>query len=199
MLHEIGVELQAALAAAGCPYRVFDGPIRTTDANFRDRIVLEHDEQGADSFAMRHNTARNPRAFFARGMACKLTIYAASPKAGALEYEHRRQVEHVLDIVVVSLQEIAKGRQNLWTPKSGRFLKPDEWKTTDTLPGVAYEFKFDFDRGIVKRTWVGDAEPTTTIVEGEIQSKTEVSIAGDPANTDMTVVPSDAEVSCGGE
>lgn len=164
MLHEIGVQLQAALNAKSCSFRVVDGPeIRKTTTFARERIVLEHDMSAGDTFAPRHRADVNPRTRMVRNMGAKLTIYAQHPAPGSAYWEHKRRAEHVLDLTLIALDVIAKERQNIFAPKSGKFVFPDDLEKSETPGGAVYEFFFTFDRGVADRKWDGTALPTAVI------------------------------------
>ncbi len=155
MLHEIGVELGAALAAQGCPLRVVDGPEATKTTTWaRERIVIEHDD--GDGFAPVRSQHRNPKFRMVRNVAAKVTVYAKSPAEGAMDWEHRRRAEHVLDLVLVALEKVLVARKNGWTPKGGAFIKPDDLQNSEVAGGAVYELKFTVERGVFEQKWNGD-------------------------------------------
>jgi hypothetical protein len=198
MLHEIGRELGAVLAANGCPFVVVDGPEQVTAATWgRRRIVIEHDA-GGDSFSAPRNATRNPRIYQVRNIGVKLTIYAQSTATGARPFEHRRLAEQVLDQVVVALTDIAAVRRNAVKFTGGKFIQPADLDKSEFPPGVAYELTFTFDRGITGVTWAGAAEPETTITPGRVKSITKVSRVGTPDNdNNPNTPPPTAEIACG--
>ena len=164
MIHEIGVQLDAALGTKGVPFKVVDGPeFRTTTTFARERVVIEHDPKG-DSFAPRHNAAQvNPRIRLTRVIGVKVTIYAQHPYKGAAYFEHKRRAEHVLDLVLIALDVIAKARKNILTFTSGKFVYPDDMKASETMGGAVYELLFTIDRGVADCNWDGTAQPEVTI------------------------------------
>lgn len=179
MLHEIGVELHTALAAKGAGgFPVIDGPERRETTTFaRERIVIEHDEQGADSFNAPIKSNPNPEMSWDRIIACKLTIYVKEPAKSATEWEHRRRANKLLDLVLVAMRAIAVGRKNFFSPRSGKFLLPTDLKQGETPGGAVYELKFTFSRGIADHKW--DGTP----------AQKEVTITGD--NTGVSIVNTD--------
>lgn len=197
MIHELGVELQAALVALGCPLPVVDGPENTKSTTYaRERIVLEHDEKG-DSFGPVRTQHRNPKSRMTRIMGVKATIYAKHPYAGALEFEHRRRANHALDLVLVALGNAAAARHNVYTPTAGRFITPEDLAGSERVQGAAYELTFTIDRAVEARTWAGAAGEEVTVIEGMITSTTKVS--GNAADDDDNPynVPASAETACG--
>lgn len=163
MIHDIGVEVAAHIAANGCPFPVIDGPeVRGTNTFSRERVVIEHDPAG-DSFLPRHQTDRNPRTRLTRVVGDKITIYAQCPNKGANYWEHIYRAEHVLDMVLIALDVVAKKRANLFVPRSGKFVLPDDLKPSETPGGAVYELLFTFDRGVAHRTWAGGILPTAEI------------------------------------
>lgn len=195
MIHEIGTEIQAAIQARGCPFFVVDGPEREKAATWgRERIVIERDPAG-DSFSPMKGSHRNPRRYIIRNIGCKITIYAQEPAAGALEFEHYRRAEHVLDFVLVALDDVATVRNNGFDYKGGKWLAPDDLAKSETFGGAVYELSFTFERGVRAETWEGAARPT---VAGSMRNTTKVSLKGGADDdNDPNTVPASAETSCG--
>lgn len=158
MLHEIGIELGAALAAQGCPFKVFDGPERTQTTTFaRDRIVIEHDD--GDAFTAVRGQRANPKHRMTRNVAAKITIYAQVKAAGSLDWEHRRRAEHVLDLVLVGLEKVILARKNGLSVKSGRFFVAEDLKKSESIGGAAYELKFTVERGVFEQKFDATIRP----------------------------------------
>lgn len=196
MIHEIGRELEAALLAQGCPFKVVDGPEATAPVTYRDsRIVIERDEAAGDSFVLPASQTINPKMYAVRNIAVKITIYAQSAAAGAVPFEHRRRVERVLDMVIISMIEIAAIRKNGIKFTGGRFVQPTDLEKSEAIAGATYELKLTFERGVTKKTWAGAIQPEFTIVVGTIQNSTAVSRAfGPDDDNDPNTPPAIAEI-----
>jgi hypothetical protein len=196
MMHEIGLELSAELAAKGCPYSVIDGPENFGTVTWgRPRIVIEHDD---DAFSFVRSQRPNPKQRHTVRCGYKLTIYAQSTKSGAQWFEHLRLAEHVRDMVLVAMDRVAAARKNEWEPKSGKFITPDDLTGAEIAAGAVYQIAFTFDRGVQDVTWAGAAKPETTLGVGGMRSTTKVSRSfetDDDGNT--TTAPASAETSCG--
>src|SRR5579872_2411312 len=81
MIHDVGADLLEQLQANACPFPVIDGPeFRPTTTFARERIVIEQDMSGGDSFTSRRQADTNPRTWLTRNTGVKLTIYAQCPK-----------------------------------------------------------------------------------------------------------------------
>ena len=194
MIHEIGRELLAELRVQGAPFIVIDGPEPTKTVTWgRERIVLEHDDGGSDSFARPRTQSVNPKRRYTRSAAYKLTIYAQSPAPGASVFEHRVRVEKALDVAVCALELIAARRKDHFEPTGGKLVTPPELADSERPNGAAYELKFTFDRGVAQSTWAGAKRPEATLGVGGLRSTTKVS-GGTGTDTD---VPGSAETSCG--
>ena len=166
MLHEIGVDIAARLAAKGCPIKVVDGPEPTeSTAHTHERIVIEHD---GDAFSFARSQHRNPRAAATRNIGGKITIYANSPSPGALDWEHTRRAEVLLDMVLVALRYVSSVRKNGLTLKAGRFVKLPDQEKSDKQAGAVYELTFSIERAVVEKTWAGAIRPEATIGPGGI-------------------------------
>lgn len=196
MIHEIGVEVQAFLAAKGFPYEIVDGPEDTTTATWgRSRIVIEH---ATDAFGPpRSQGGTAPRRRTAR-CGYKATIYAQSDVAGPQPFEHRRLCELMRDQFLVAMDYVASTRQNDWAPTSGQFITPPDLVGSEAQGGAVYELAFTFDRGIQDVTWAGATAPTYTLAGGTVKSTTKAFATGTTlAGADPSQAPASAEKSCG--
>lgn len=165
MLHRIGVQLQSMLQARGCPIPVVDGPEGSQTATFgRERIVLEHQPNG-DRFVATQSQRPNPVHRMVRNVGAKITIYAQSPRAGALEIEHKSRAEQILDLVLVGLGDCAATSTifNVWEPTGGGFFVPPDLAGSDRPGGAAYELALTFARAVREKAWDGSIAEEATI------------------------------------
>lgn len=178
MIHEVGRELEVRLRVKGCPLSVIDGPEgRGTTTGARERIVIEHD--AGDRFKAPMSQHRNPKHVLTRSIACKITIYAQSGRAGAQPFEHRRRAEHVLDLVLNALEYVAKIRKNAWAPTGGAFIQPDDLVKSEIQVGAVYELTFEFDRAVQDRDWEYDAAPEAELQHATISGTPDLTFAAD--------------------
>lgn len=154
MLHEIGVELQNELKAKGCPLKVSDGPEFETTTWGNDRIVIE--PSGGDSFQAPHIAqapSTNPKARSVRDIGVQIRIFAHVEKAGAQVFEHRRLVDHALDLVIWALSRVVAKRKNRLVLRSGDYHVPRDLAKSDNPAGAAYELHVTIDRAVQDLTW----------------------------------------------
>src|SRR5665213_2956662 len=165
MIHEIGVELQANLQAAGCPLKVIDGPEPTETTTFgRERIVIAHDPDG-DTFRPVTGSKMNPLYRGNRNIGVIITIYAQEPKTAPMPFEHRRRCELFVDMVYCSLYEVIKVRKNQYTIRSGKLYVPKDLENSEIQGGYAYDLKFTVERGIFKAHFNGTIAPQVSVSE----------------------------------
>lgn len=174
MLHEIGRELEARLVSRGCPFKVIDRET-TKPTAYRNVIVIEHDDDAGDSFSPPVSQSRNPKRRWMHSPAGKITIYAQSTRAGALEFEHRRLAWQVLDLVTVAMDEVIAERRNRWRPTDGRFVPIDDLQRSERQGGAKYELRFTIDRAVHVETWSREFLPEGTVTG--IRSTTRVGLA----------------------
>jgi hypothetical protein len=180
MMHEIGREMLTELRARSCPFDVVDGPEDAKTATWgRERIVLE--EFGDDSFQGPLSHHKNPKQPAALVIGGKATIYAKSPRAGALPWEHRRRARKVMRMVVGALRKVLVARKNPVSFTGGGFFVPEDMADTERAGGAAYALTFEFVTGVPDITFAGDADPEVEIggVDGvEINTTRIASING---------------------
>lgn len=157
MIHDIGIALQAELRTIGyLSATVVDGPETTAQAGRgRERIVIEHD-LGADTFSHARSQRPNPVHRATRGVATVFTVYAQSPKAAAQDFEHRLRAEHIVDLVIVALGNVAAQTvpiYNVWEPKGGGFIIPADLEGSPRWGGAVYELRVEFSRAIKVQNW----------------------------------------------
>lgn len=194
MIHEIGVELQAALRPKGCPFPVLDRESTATATN-RNAIVLEHDRDASDTFGPVVSQSINPKQRAIRYVAAKLTIYAQSTRDGAKLFEHERVAASVIDQVYVGLEKVIRARKQRFTIKDARFVTPPDLEGTERFGGVMYVMKLAIARGVNDVTFAGDALPEFTVPADGMTSTTKVSYANGQIQDEP---PPDAETACGG-
>lgn len=157
MIHDIGVALQAELRDLGyLSATVIDGPETTAQAGRgRERIVIEHD-LGADTFSHARSQRPNPVHRATRGVATVLTVYAQSPKPAAQDFEHRRRAEHIVDLIIVALGNVAAATSpifNVWEPKGGGFVIHADLEGSPRWGGAVYDLRVEFSRAIKVQNW----------------------------------------------
>lgn len=195
MIHEIATEIGAELVARGCTLLVVDGPEGAAQAAnyWPERIVVEHDLDGTDSFAAPMSQRVDPRQTFTRWIAVKATVYAQAAEGAATVWEHRRRAEHALDMLVAAMRAVCMKRHNGLELTGGRFVTPDDLAASTTPAGAVYELKAKIARGMpAAATWDTATRPTATVggLDGvTITNRTE-------ANTPGNSAP--AAIGCGG-
>jgi hypothetical protein len=143
------------------------------------RIDFERDKRVPDAFYPFPGGQRNPRATGVRGVAVVATIYGQSSKRGARAAEHQRDCDQLLDALLVELREWSvEARAGEPEIVSGRLLGPDDFTGVDMPQGAAYELHFRIPRAILRRDYIGDAEPTGTIASSAVFSPVRVSLDG---------------------
>ena len=193
MIREIGVELQAELREMGVPFPVINGPEPTNPATTfgRERIVIEYDVDGKDSFERPPTLSRNPSRRYVSSEACKVTLFVQSNVAGANVFEHRRKAKALRDRVICALELVCAkrdGRVSAFVLSGGGFITPTDLEGAPIPGGAAYELTFGFPRAIESRKWTGEARPEGNITA--IGSTTKVFQPGDNAGA--------GETACGG-
>ena len=196
MIHEIGVELRAALVANGCPVPVVDSTDLSergqANAVPRERIVVGRVIGEPEPIVGPKGTGRNPLHIRDRHLAAKVTIWAQSPRPGALSFEHERRCDTIIDQVIGQLVKVLSARKNSYEIGAGRFIEPVDAKGSEIPNFAVYEIPFVVGRAVEMRTWAGAAAAEATLggVGGiTLTSRTTTSLSGDD--------PPAAETACG--
>lgn len=162
-IHDVAVALRAYLVTQGCPFDVVDGPEPPTTTWGRERIVVEHDVAGKDSFSLARGLHINAKHRKTATDAYKLTIYARSSVGGGKPFEHRSRAKLVRETVIVGLDYVAAVNKNRWNPTSGGFVTPPDLAASELPGGAAYELKFTYDLPIRVVTFAQAARPEGTL------------------------------------
>lgn len=183
MIHEIGVELRAALVANGCPIPVVDGPEKASNTVPRERIVIERDFGQPEPVMAPKGTGRNARHIFDRHLQAKVTIYAQAPGAGSTHFEHLRRADAIADEVLFGLAKVLTSRKNSgFRMGAGRLVEPLDAKGSELPNFAVYELTFTAPRAVDGSTWAGVVATEVALggVGGvTIGNITRVSSAGD--------------------
>lgn len=204
MIRELAREVTEILRQRSIPIEVFaDEPVGAASTTFaRERAVLEHAEgPGADRFEPVRSQRSRDSHYFTRTVGYTLTIYAKSPKEGALSWEHKRRANDFLDQILIAFSDVAATRRNEFAPLGGGFVPSDDLEGSEHPGGARYVLALTFTRAVIPRTWKGELAPTATFGDGTnpsdvtIGSVTRVSYA--EANTDTSAPPVGADTNCG--
>lgn len=165
MIFDLAKRVKATLQEKNCPIPVVLDPEKSKSTGYYpERIVFEHDLRGSDSFdAPKSQSPRTSECHYTRTVAAKATIYARSPRAGSVLFEHRERLEAVLDMVLVALRKNVTGTKRFWSPKSGGFFVPADLEGSDAHAGAAYELKFEIERPVLETDWDGSAKDEATV------------------------------------
>lgn len=151
MIHEIGRELEAQLLAKGCPFKVIDRET-TKPTSWRNVIVIE---RRSDATGPARTQSINPKRYYTRYIGAKVTVYVQSTKSGALEFEHERIADRVVDLVQVALRKIAADRKQPIAFGRSELVKIPDLEASERLGGAVYELEFTVERSVADRTWTG--------------------------------------------
>lgn len=182
MIHEIAQEVAVRLAAASCPIPVVDGPEATASAlGTRERIVFAPGDAD-DSFGPPNKSNQSPGQRMIRRCPVRVTIYARSPSAGALPWEHRNRADLILDKVLVALDYVlnVRGHSSTWPLiRGGRFVPIADTEKSERPACAVYELDFVHERAIDSTPWDGTEPTEFALASGTIASVTRVSVDGD--------------------
>lgn len=160
MIHQIGRELEAKLLAKGCPFKVVDRET-TKPTAWRNVVVIE---ETGDTYVPARSQSSNPKRYLDCVTGAQLTVFAKSPKSGAIEFEHRRLARKVVDLSLVALRTIRAERfSGAITIGAGKFVPVEDLTGSEVLGGVAYVLPFTFERGVLDVTYAGAAADEFTI------------------------------------
>lgn len=151
MIHQLGRDLEAKLVAKGCPFKVVDREA-TKPTAWRNVIVIE---ETGDTFGPARSQLTNPRRYYTGNIGAKLTIYAQSMKAGALEFEHRRLARSVVDLVLVAIRTICAEWPTGLAIGVGGFTTIADLEKSERQGGAVYELEITVERGIFDTTFAG--------------------------------------------
>lgn len=204
MIRELAREVNAILKSKSIPIEVLvDEPANASATTFgRERAVFEHAEgAGADRFGPVRSQRTRDMHYATRTVGYSLTIYAKSPKQGALSWEHKRRANDFLDQLIVAFTDVCAVRKNEISFLGGGFVPSTDLEGSEKPGGARYVLALQIDRAVIPRTWDGELAPTARFGDGtggtvSIGSTTKVSSA--EANPNTSEPPPGAETNCGG-
>jgi len=177
MIFAIVEGVKAQLAAHEFPVKVSIGPERPTTGR-RHRVVIERDRERDEVIAAPVGSSANPARVYIRLPAYTARIYAADYVAAALPWEHDREVDKIVDGVLVALRDWAQEQGALFAPTGGRPLPPKDVDGAETIArGACYALSFTMARSVDRKAYDGTANDTATIAG--TTNATRVSLDGD--------------------
>lgn len=195
MIHEIGRELETAIAAKGCPFKVFDREATKPLTWGRNRIVIERAPE--DKVNPPRFQSRVPKVHWVRDIVGTITIFAQSSVTGALEFEHERLCDEVVDQVLIAMRGVAGARRNGLTITKSTRVPIADLAASEKVGGVAHQITFSIERAVSEREWDGTLQAEFEIPADGIQSVTKVSYTGSDDDGDINTAPASAETACG--
>ena len=185
MLYEISREIEAELRARDCAYPVVYGPERLPTTLANCRIVIERERGAGEDVGAPKHRGTNPRPIATRSIAGRCRVFAKSSKAGANVWDHEREADLAVDLLVVALHSCSRRRCSEYRVTGGKILAANEleYEALSAWPGVVYELTFEIDRGVSDVKWAGDKRPEVTIGEGGIVIATSATVGGDAAGS----------------
>lgn len=192
-LNDLGVALKRELVAKACPLEVLVGPekAKTAVTYGAERVVLELDVDGKDTFAPPRGLHGNAKHRYTATDTFKATIYVTNRAAGPQPFEHLQRAKLAREAVIAALELVAAKNKNKFKPTSGGFVVPKDMAAAEQQNGAAYELKFTYSLPIRAVTFAGAARPEGTVTG--FTSTTQVS----QNHANPTTPPDDAETACG--
>lgn len=177
-LLDIAAELRPALLAKKCPFLVVVAPERTpkTATWGNERVVVGY--ANGDKFDFVRSQHINPKQVATMALGLTVTIYAKSPKAGALPVEHQERAQSVARLVVPALARILRSQHTPPTFVGGAYSTPDDLAAGDAPGGAVYTIALTVLTGMPDADWTGAAADEFVIGANGMTSTTKVSLAG---------------------
>lgn len=176
MIFAIVEGVKAQLASHEFPVKVSIGPERPTTSR-RHHVVVERDRDRDETIEAPIGSSVNPARVFVRRPAYAARVYAADYVSAALPWEHDREVDKLVDGVLVALRDWAQEQGALFVPTGGRPLPPTDVDGAETIArGACYELRFTMARSVDRKRYDGTARDTAVVADFE--STTRVSLDG---------------------
>jgi hypothetical protein len=190
MIHGDG-GIAEKLAARKYPFPIMYGPEPLERADFTTAIVFERSPDESDTIGAAPGFKRNARKYSARMLAAQCTIYAKYTGRSATNAEHEFLAEQLVDAVVTSIEDWTTEGKTIVEWGEMRYLRPDEIERLhEQWAGRAYRVRFKIGRGVFKRTFLDEAQPTAPV--SRFANRTEARYAGSDPEAPPTI-------GCGGE
>lgn len=160
-------EIQSLMREREFPVEVKPGPERVSREYGRGHvIIIERDREAGDSVFAPPNANSIGTTTIAKMLristqSAKATIYVRSSLPGAHEGNHVEECDKVRDGLFCALYRWGVVGKTGDVPITGaRFIDQDKIPELERWPGVIYEVKFRYGRGIFDRNYSGDGRPT---------------------------------------
>lgn len=164
MIYELAQRITDALAAKHFPISVVYGPEQAPAGVTDQRIVIERDRDGGDTFSPSTGAHHNPRRLAVRSVGVRATLWIKSSLDGARVQDHEAACDAYVDALYCAVDRCmtANAGARLFAPSEARFLRASETAMVygETWPGVAYLMRWRAPRGVFDVTFSGAGLPT---------------------------------------
>lgn len=172
MIGHLAQAVRVDLAARKYPHTVVYGPERVGRDGFQLAIVFERDREAGDAIVAPAGAAINPEAPFNRRVSGLVTVYARSPKPGAIALDHEDECDAVCDGVISAMYRILRARRLPLEIVDSKLLTRDELRAgvseaddrsgarSADFPGCAARIRFRVGTVIRDVTYTGVARLT---------------------------------------
>jgi hypothetical protein len=165
MIYRMMREIEADLQARKYPLVFVYNPANPRQTYGRRGVVeVERDTERGETFNPVVGVGTNPRRMGTRLLGVKWTIYAQSGLDGAMRNDHENECDLYVDAIQIALAEWGKvSGAGYIEVTEARYLSAAERDGADLTSDVAYLLRFAVPRGVVKKTYEGQARPSAAV------------------------------------
>lgn len=185
--YELAMWLRAELRARKYPVPVVYAPERAERTKHDPVILVMRDRQTSEKVETAHGNDKNGRKFRTRRVPLAIKVYAKSALDGARIVEHEELADYLVDALITALETWATAERG-GTIEYGEmaFMTSDELAADgdpEGWPGVVYLLKFTIGRGVVKRDYLKQVQPTGVLtgVSNSVEVR-QIDDDGEPAD-----------------
>jgi hypothetical protein len=174
------------LAARKYPFPVIYGPEEHVRGDFTTSIIFERSPDESDTLGAAPGFHRNARKYAARMLAAQCLIYAKFTGKSATNAEHEYLTEDLVDAVTTSIEDWTTEGKTIVEWGEMRYLRPGEIERVhEQWAGRVYRIRFKIGRGVFKRTFLGEAQPTAPVAA--FANRTEARYVGSDPEAPPTI------------
>lgn len=179
MIGHLAKAVAADLGRRKFPHDVRYAPEISRPRGFGPFIIFERDREAGDAITYPAGAnGRNPEVPFNRHVAGRVTIYARSPKPGAMVLDHEDECDSVCDGVLTAMYRILKARKLPLAIVDSRVFTREDLRAADEnagagddhsghrsadWPGCAARIRFTVGTVVRDVTYPGAAQATAVI------------------------------------
>ena len=173
MIFDLAQDVAADLASRKFPVEVRYGrePVLSRGYGSHTVTFSRDDQSGDGTPESPRGSKRNPDYRYTRGLGVVALLFIASGLPGAMQHEHERECDLVVDGLLTAIEDWAKEAMSAIEWGHLGYLAPDQVDGTEHRAAIVYEVRFQVLRGVYRKDYDGGYPATAELSSATTETR----------------------------